>query len=241
MRGEGALLVAEELRLEERFGKRRTIEPDERPAAACRVRVNGLGDQLLAGAALTENQHRRIGGADTLDEPRDVFHGAARSHEAPATMAGCELLAQSLELGEQTLLFERTPDDDVELVEAEGLREVIVGAAPYRVERRIARALPGHDDDRCASIGFLNLVHGLEPADAGQVDIHQNQVELLVLEGVERLFGAALHADEVLLLLQRLLQEALHLRVVVNHEQLMRGGHASAVPIGRAPPSQQYL
>ena len=86
--GERALLVAEELRLEQRLGNRRAIELHERPAAASRVLVNGLGDQLLAGAALTENQHRRIGGADAIDEPHDVFHRAARANEPAAPAIG---------------------------------------------------------------------------------------------------------------------------------------------------------
>ena len=56
----GALFVAEQLRLDEALGQRGAAHLDERTLRAQRVVMNGLRDQLLAGARLTADEHRRI-------------------------------------------------------------------------------------------------------------------------------------------------------------------------------------
>ncbi len=182
--------------------------------------MDRFGDQLLAGAALTEDQHGRVGGADAVDQPQDLFERTARSDDASAARGSGQLLAQLLELGQHLLLLERPAHDDLHLVESERLREVVVGAAPYGVERRVTRAVRGHDDDGRAAIHLLDLVDRVEAAHAGQAHVHQDQVELRRLERLERQLGGWRHRDGVLLALQRFLQEELHLWIVVHHENL---------------------
>ena len=59
--GEGALLAAEQLALDERRGNRRAVHAHHRPPAA-RAQLVDLGrEELLAGAGLAEQQHRRVG------------------------------------------------------------------------------------------------------------------------------------------------------------------------------------
>jgi hypothetical protein len=50
--GERALLVAEAFRFQQGLRHRRGVQGQERPAGPVRVRVDGAGDQFLAGAAL---------------------------------------------------------------------------------------------------------------------------------------------------------------------------------------------
>ena len=59
--GERALLVAEQLALEQRRGNRGAVDGDERPVAARAQRVERAREQLLAGAALAAQQHRGVG------------------------------------------------------------------------------------------------------------------------------------------------------------------------------------
>src|SRR3546814_56061 len=70
--GEGALLVAEQLRLHEVFGNRRAVDVDEALLGARRLLVEHARDQSLAGARLAVDQHgaRRTLG-DPLDQPAD--------------------------------------------------------------------------------------------------------------------------------------------------------------------------
>src|SRR5207244_13111044 len=77
--GEGPLLVAEELALEEGLGDRRAVERDERAAAAGALVVDRLGDELLPRAALTGDEHRRLEGRDSEVRPDDLLHAVRPS------------------------------------------------------------------------------------------------------------------------------------------------------------------
>src|SRR5690606_4940610 len=55
--GERALLVAEQLGLDQVLGQRRAVDRDERLVRDGRQRVQVARDQLLAGPALAEDQH----------------------------------------------------------------------------------------------------------------------------------------------------------------------------------------
>jgi hypothetical protein len=56
--GERALLVAEQLALEQRLGERAHVHGDERARAPRRQAVDAARDQLLARAALPLDEHR---------------------------------------------------------------------------------------------------------------------------------------------------------------------------------------
>src|SRR5437016_8552570 len=65
--GESAAHVPEELALEQRLGWRAAVDGQERPLAARAVRVDGACDELLAGAALAEEEHRAAPGRNARD------------------------------------------------------------------------------------------------------------------------------------------------------------------------------
>src|SRR5207245_3140616 len=67
--GEGALLVAEQLALEEGLGDGAAVHGDERLGGALRLHVDGARDQLLAGAGLAAEEH---GGLVLRSEERRV-------------------------------------------------------------------------------------------------------------------------------------------------------------------------
>ncbi len=58
--GEGSRLMAEQLGLDQGFGKRGAVHHDQRPVPARGQMVQALGDQLLAGAPLADDQHRAV-------------------------------------------------------------------------------------------------------------------------------------------------------------------------------------
>ena len=65
--GERALLVAEQLALEQLLGNRGAVDRDELAVLAAALRVHRAREQLLAGAALAQDQHRHVGRRDLLD------------------------------------------------------------------------------------------------------------------------------------------------------------------------------
>ena len=74
---EGAALVTEQLRLDERLGERRAVDRDERRALARATRVERVRDQLLAGAALAADEHGRIALRDGVDALDELLHRRA--------------------------------------------------------------------------------------------------------------------------------------------------------------------
>ena len=58
--GEGAAHVPEEGRLEQRLGHAGAVLADEGALRAAAVGVDGAGDELLAGAALADDEHRDV-------------------------------------------------------------------------------------------------------------------------------------------------------------------------------------
>ena len=50
------------------------VDLDEGPFAAGRGGVDGAGDEILADAALTPDEHRRVGISDALDDRPDFPH-----------------------------------------------------------------------------------------------------------------------------------------------------------------------
>ncbi len=58
--GEGALLVTEELALEQVLGERGAVDRDEGPVGALAPAVDGVGRDLFPGPALAEQEHGRL-------------------------------------------------------------------------------------------------------------------------------------------------------------------------------------
>src|SRR5260370_1178298 len=86
--GEGALRVAEELRLDEIPGQRRAVDLDPRPLAARAALVQRVRDQLLAAAALADDQHVGVG----LGDRRHRLHHAPHPRRLPEDLAVGDLL-----------------------------------------------------------------------------------------------------------------------------------------------------
>ena len=82
--GEAALLVAEELGLDQLVGDRRAVDLDEGALAPRARAVDGTRHQLFAGAALAGDQHRRRGRRRLLDGLAQRFIAG----EAPTISSG---------------------------------------------------------------------------------------------------------------------------------------------------------
>src|SRR5213075_3207980 len=81
--GEGALLVAEELALDERLGNRRAVEVDEGAVRARPVAVEPARDELLAGSGLAQEAYRNLRLHDALHLVEEGAHRGALAYEHP--------------------------------------------------------------------------------------------------------------------------------------------------------------
>src|SRR4051812_14492749 len=80
--GEGAADMAEELALEQFARDRGAIDADQRPVAAVGILVDGARDQLLAGAGLAGDHHRRGGRRHQLDLAQRLLDRLALTDDA---------------------------------------------------------------------------------------------------------------------------------------------------------------
>jgi hypothetical protein len=64
---------------------------DERAVGALGVGVDGLGDELLARAALARDEHRRVGGRDLHDAPEHLADGRRAADDVLELVAVAEL------------------------------------------------------------------------------------------------------------------------------------------------------
>ena len=127
--GEGALLVAEELALDERGGQGGAVELDEGPLPPGAQRVEGVGDEVLAHAGLALEEHGRRGRRHLLDLGQHVAQRVGAAHHALEARLGLHLLAQVGVVGLEPLA---QPPDLGERLAERLLGSLLVGDVPVR-------------------------------------------------------------------------------------------------------------
>ena len=93
--------------------------------------MDGLGDQVLAGAALALDQDgRSLAGRDLADEVHQLGHLGRGADHLMIAGAAPHLSAQRLDFGAQPRGLKRILDGDVELVEVQRLADEVIGDCP---------------------------------------------------------------------------------------------------------------
>ena len=98
---EGAGLVAKELRLDEALGQGPAVHLHEGLGGSAGAVVDGVGDELLAGAGLAANHHGGVGRGRLPHPLEDLLHGVAVADDVAHLVALLQLLAQLLVLLQQ--------------------------------------------------------------------------------------------------------------------------------------------
>ncbi len=80
--------MAEKLAVEQALGKRRAVHLDEGPGPAWREVVKAGGDELFAGAALADDQHRAIERRHARDMGEHVAKGGRFAEEGREIRGG---------------------------------------------------------------------------------------------------------------------------------------------------------
>ena len=150
--GEGALLPAEQLAFDERNRNRRAVDTDHRPAAARAQLVDLLGEELLPGARLAEEQHRGIGRRDLSN----LFDRAGHGRTVADDEAGAESMAR-LPPEVQAVRLQRVPLRP-------DLREHGVERGLALAPRHVCVERGGHDAEAMHVFGKppAFLAHGIE-------------------------------------------------------------------------------
>ena len=89
--GEGAFFMSEEFGFDQVFRDSGAVYGDQRGLFARALFVHSPGDQLLAGAGLTEDKYGGIGGGDAGDAAEDLVHGGAGTDHPADRIASREI------------------------------------------------------------------------------------------------------------------------------------------------------
>ncbi len=145
----------------------------------------------FAGAALALDQHGRGGPRDPLDQTEDLAHARAAADDVVEAVALLELAPEVDVLLVEPALLERAVDDDLELVDVEGLRHVVVGAELHRLDRALGGGVGGHHDHRRAGLALADLAQQVETVAVGHHHVAQHEVGRGVGEALARLADRA--------------------------------------------------
>ncbi len=220
--GEGAAFEAEKFAFQERVGDGGTVEHDKGAARPAAEQVEHFGHQFLARAALARDEHGRFEWSNAPDQGLHLLHAFAPADDPFRGIGRGDLLSQCLDLLLQPALFQRPPDDDFHLLEAERLAEEIVGPALDGLEGGFARPVSGDDDDLALGFGFPDVRDGLDPGHAREPDVQENQVVDLLADLFQARFRRPGYVRFVAPLRQEFPECHLHGRFIVHHEYSCR-------------------
>ncbi len=225
--GERALLVAEQLALDELPRDRRAVHLHEGAVGARAEAVQGAGDKLLAGAALAGDEDRGLGGGDLLELPEEALDDRA---------AADHLVAEELLLGDPGELLphlggiEHVAHADEHALSRERLLEEIARPELDGLHRVVHGGVPADDDDGqiARALVAADLRQRVEAAHVRQLDVEDGQVDRGVRAGQhrQRLRGGLGAEHAVSLALEHELQRAPDVLLVVDDEHRSRGGAA---------------
>src|SRR5207249_7643936 len=215
--GERALLVAEELALEQRLRDGGAVERDQRAVGARAPVVDRLGDQLLAGAALTGDEDRGAELRDGFDRLEDLLHLRRAADDVADVVAVADLAAELLELALQVGVLGRPLQVQPQLLDVERLGDVPERPELHGLDRRLQRLGRGQHDDRQVHVAGAELLEELHAVHPRYEDVEQHDVGGRAGERLERLLGGA-DGDRLVLVLQRHPERLAHALLVV-HDQ----------------------
>ena len=198
-------------------GNRREVHRDERRLGVARLAVNEPRQQLLAGAALAEDQHRRRQLRDLLHEIDDVAGHLARPDDELALGLVGDLRRQRQHLPVQILPLARVAHERSQLVVVEILGDVVVGAVLHRLHGGLDLVDRRDHDDFDEAVVLLDDAEHFEAADAGQADVEQHEVDVFAVEHGQRRL-AARDPQHAVLALEDRGQRVPHPLVVVDDE-----------------------
>jgi len=184
--------VAEHLGFEQRLGEGGAVDRDQRFAGAAAVLVNELGDDFLAGAALSADKDGGIGGRDLagqLDRLTEEGRDADQGDGVAVAMLLQHLLAELAGLPTHHDRVGSAADQDLEVGRAEGLGEIIPGSGAQRLDAGSDARVAGHHDDDGVLILLERGAQDLEAGHLRHVEIDEHDIELAALEELAGFFA----------------------------------------------------
>ena len=216
--GERALLVTEQLRLDQVLRDRRAVDLDERALVPLAVEVNRVGDELLAGAVLALQENVRLARRDALDQVEELLHLLALADHVLELVAVLQARLELLVLVDERLLLDRLLELVQETFGIDRLLEEVERPRFHRFDR--LRNIPLAGDDNHPGFG-IELLEPTNQLDAVHIGQHQVGDDAIGMPRLEDLFAARPNGRGLDLessVLEQNLQPLGHHRLVVYGE-----------------------
>src|ERR1035437_1101646 len=196
--GERALLVAEDLALDQGRWDCRAVNRDKGLRASGAEVVQGARDEFLAGAALARNQDGNIGRGDALTHLEDRLHLRRRTDQRAEHSCVARLTTRSLEFDVRILLplAVRVLQDSAKTHGVDWLGNVVVSAKAHRMDRGFDGPLRCEHYYDHALLKFANARQQLHPVHARHLQVGDNDARrplahtFQAFDAVSRALGA---------------------------------------------------
>jgi len=187
-----------------------------------------LGEQLLAHAALALDQDRGAGGRHHLDRLEHLLEERRAGEDVGGEVA-LDLEAQPPVLPLEQGLLSRLLHPHPELLEVRGLGEVVEGAQPHRLDGGLHVGEPGHDDRLQLGVLLADPGEDVDPVRVGKLEVEQEHVPLLRVEGLLGGLPRRAHLDVVVEVLEGAGHGEAEGGLVLGHENA-EAGRVHALP-----------
>ena len=175
---ETAFLVAEDLTLNQVGRDRAAVNSQKGPFATAAEVVYGLCHHFLAGAAFAGDEDRDAGAGHARDLLVDAQHGRTLAPQVPEMAALHELDRQLRHLGFQHRWLHDARKHTLQLLEVDGLDEIVGSAQTQRLDRGLDAGVPGAQHD--FRIGHdVRVSQQFHAVAIGQTQVEQQDVGLL--------------------------------------------------------------
>jgi hypothetical protein len=218
--GKGALLVSEELGLDQFLRDRRTVDLDERAAGDPGALVDLPRHEFLARAALPHDQDRRAGRRRARDLGAKPLDRLALSDEHRLFL---ESAPQALVLRREAVAGDGIGERDENPLALEGLLQEVHRSAAGGFDRGRDVAVAGDHEDRRRAVPLGDPVENLHPVHARHLDVEQDRVDAIAVESGEGGLSLAGRCDFVALVFQDHPEGVADAGIVVDDEDSL--GH----------------
>jgi hypothetical protein len=151
-----------------------------------------------------------------------VEHGRAAADDVRELMREPERLLQQHVLLPQLPVLDLLPHFHLEEVDVERLAQIVAGAQPHRLDRRLGGSKGRNHDPENVLIDFLGRAQHVDAAQVRHLDIRDQQVDRFALEQADG--GAAVLGEQHIVAFapQHDGQQLAHRALIVDHENAWR-------------------
>ena len=188
--GERPFFVAEEFRFQNLSGNRAAVDRNKRACRAGGILVERVGNQLLAGARLTHDQHRRTGWRRDPCPFEKLFHRRRVADDALEPEALFEPLAQPPVFVGQDPTLELQLNPLPQLLHLDRFGQIVVRPLLQRRHRGIDVGVRRDQEKREEGVVGANRAQELVPVHPRHANIGDDGVHRIALgKPLEGLFG----------------------------------------------------